>query len=281
VSYQASHWARDQRTGSSPCKCVLLVLAEQVGPKRTCILAVATIAQRAELGRTTVIKALGELERSGLIARRRRTTPFGHRTSDEIELLFDPVGPSAEPETPAQSSAPGPMPAAKVHPVMPLGSPAAHEKVIEKRKSARASVQQSDTLIPEGFPGRDAVGHERTFLQELNADLNVSLEAEKFRAHARAVGRRATDWPAAFHGWVIRSLERKQGSLVSASGSPTHVGPDASDVWRPRMREWLANQYWNRVDWGPTPGREDCLVPKSILEEFSAPRAAGRGGVET
>jgi hypothetical protein len=283
VSSQASYWARDQRTGSSPCKCVLLVLAEQVDQKRTCFIAIATIAKRAELGRTTVIKALRDLERLGLIARRRRHSAFGQRTSDEIELLFGSVssGPPVGPGTAAQSSPVGPTPSAKVHGEASLSSPGAREKVIEKRKSARASVQQSETLIPESFPDREAMEREQGFLRDLDADLNIRIEAEKFRSHARDVARTSADWPAAFHRWVINSMERRPGSFIKPSGSAARERTSETDIWSPRMREWSANRYWNRMDWGPPPGREGCQVPSSILENFSTPRAGGRGGVET
>jgi uncharacterized protein YdaU (DUF1376 family) len=41
------------------------------------------------------------------------------------------------------------------------------------------------------------------------------------------------------------------------------------DPWRRRVRAFVANQFWNRLDWGPPPGQAGCEAPVPILAEFS------------
>lgn len=43
------------------------------------------------------------------------------------------------------------------------------------------------------------------------------------------------------------------------------------DPWRRRVGEFQRNGYWNRLDWGPAPGKPGCTVATEILEAAGVP----------
>jgi hypothetical protein len=259
MSWQASRWARDQRAGSTPAKALLLVLAEQVDGAGSCFLSLATLGERAELSRSATIKHLATLEAHGLIDRTRRNDQFGHRTSDLIRLLGLPAhGPQDGPREASQGPQEEPRTAAKVHEKGRQGPRGGPEYVSEEKKRARAAP------IPSGFPSAEAIQRERTFLAERGMNLDASLEAETFRAHAESSGRVAIDWAAAFHGWVVKSVQRAPASARVVVPLPSAPLSD-DEIWRPRMAGLKTSGFWNATDWGPKPGRDGCLVPPAIL----------------
>lgn len=58
-----------------------------------------------------------------------------------------------------------------------------------------------------------------------------------------------------------------------ATTAPPPADPAAG--WRRRLQTFRQNQHWDRIEWGPQPGRPDCQVPAEILTEFGySPRSA-------
>lgn len=278
MSWQATSWARDQVTGSAAAKAVLMILAEAAGVEdASCTLSAATIASRAELGRRTVVAVMPLLESRGLIARRRRNDAGGHRTSDEITLLMaETQGAADAPRTPPQSADVAPRTPAKVQMTARLGAGAAHKEGIEEKRSARVSKPMA---IPDGFPGSTDIERERAFLIERGWNLDASLEAEKFRAHALTSGRTAIDWRAAFRTWVIKSMERAPAQQRRQTPASAPAARDDLAEWRHRVATFNdpRNGYWNTTDWGPKPRQPGCLAPPEILREFNLHLAAVAG----
>ncbi|MGI9169399.1 MAG: helix-turn-helix domain-containing protein [Caulobacteraceae bacterium] len=279
MSWQASHWARDQRTGSVAAKAILLVLAEHVGSDGRCRLSVATIAERTELKRSAVLKHLQILEGAALIRRTRRTDQFGHRTTDEIQLAFDREvqGPQDAPrdEAKVHETNLGPSPrstkqGAKVHETGLLGPPYGPEKVSEKVVSARAAPRKAESPIQEGFPDQEAIERERSFLRERGWNIDAALEAESFRSHALTHDRRVKVWAAAFHQWVVKSIGRAPASarIATMPADKPIVAP--GDLWRPRLSAFAdpANRHWNTTDWGPKPGQPGCRAPPALVAQM-------------
>lgn len=42
---------------------------------------------------------------------------------------------------------------------------------------------------------------------------------------------------------------------------------DPADVWRRRSRAFVANRYWNRLEWGAAPGEAGCRIAPEIQRE--------------
>ncbi len=279
MSWQASHWARVQRAGSTAGKAILFVLAEHVSGDGRCCLSVATIGERAELKRSAVLKHLQILELAGLIRRSRRNDQFGHRTSDVIELAFDhsAQGPQDAPREAAKvhETHLGTIPrstkqGAKVHETGLLGPPYGPEKGIEKVESKGEAPRKAETSIPDGFPDLGAVEKERAFLKEQGWNIDAALQADGFRSHALTHDRRLRSWPAAFHQWVIKAIgfAPATAKIAPMPGIKGTLAP--VELWRPRMAAFAdpANQHWNTTDWGPKPGQPGCNVPAGLLTEL-------------
>lgn len=280
MSWQASRWARDQVTGSPAAKSVLLILAEQASAEdAACTISTAFIAERTEMARTTVIKALGVLEELRLVARSRRMNPTtGHRMSDEINLALPvPLGPRDRLREGDQSPSGGLGPKSvsvgtKVRlsgDQSPSGGPHIDKglgKGLEKGKRATA---RRPFPIEKGFPDQEAIERERSFLQEKGWNIDASLEAEKFRSHALNKGRVGKDWRAAFHGWIVKAI---QFAPLTARATPVIDAPTAPSPtpWRSRLKAFRdpANGHWNDTDWGPRPGKLGCIAPAGLVAEF-------------
>jgi CTP-dependent riboflavin kinase len=69
VNAEAVNWARRQKAGGAVEKCVLLNLALGADDKGVCLVSRADLAQRAELSRSAVERALQTLRANGLIGR--------------------------------------------------------------------------------------------------------------------------------------------------------------------------------------------------------------------
>lgn len=91
MSNKAISWAYDQQTGSPARKAVLLVLADDANSDGLCFRGQTTIADRTELHRVTVNKALKDLEEMGFVSTRQRRRKNGSRTSNEYQLHLDKV----------------------------------------------------------------------------------------------------------------------------------------------------------------------------------------------
>lgn len=90
MSWQASAWALKQATGSAPAKLVLLTIANYCDENGECFPRQTTIAEHTEQSVDTVQRRLRELERLGLIFRRRSAKGNGWRGADRIVLLHSP-----------------------------------------------------------------------------------------------------------------------------------------------------------------------------------------------
>ncbi len=272
MSWQASHWARVQRAGSTAGKAVLLVIAEHADGSGYCFLSHATIADRAEISRRAVVTQMKVLETRGLMGRTRRNDALGHRTSDHLQLkiaaesLGEPAAlreaPQGEPRAPRSNP--------KVHTDARLGAPRSHEKVLEKVESKGEAPRKAETSIPDGFPDLGAVEKERAFLKEQGWNIDAALQADAFRSHALTHDRRLRSWPAAFHQWVIKAIgfAPATAKIAPMPGIKGTLAP--VELWRPRMAAFAdpTNQHWNTTDWGPKPGQPGCNVPAGLLTEL-------------
>lgn len=90
MSFQAQAWARGVKTGSASRKAVLLAVANYDNDKYGCSwLTQEEIAEQTELSRHSVMRALADLEKMGVLAREHRNSETGHRLSDRIVLNFE------------------------------------------------------------------------------------------------------------------------------------------------------------------------------------------------
>ena len=88
MSLQATRWAYAQKVGSPTGKAILAVLAEACDEHGDTFIGHDTIAERTELTRRAVITHMAKLEDTGFIRRKRRSGPFGQRTSDGVSLCL-------------------------------------------------------------------------------------------------------------------------------------------------------------------------------------------------
>ena len=69
VSWKALDWATDSEVGSSTTKFILLLLANKADENFSCYPPIRALMAESDAGRSTVMRALKELEASGFITR--------------------------------------------------------------------------------------------------------------------------------------------------------------------------------------------------------------------
>ncbi len=280
MSLVASRWAMAQRAGSGPAKAVLLVLADAADDAGETWIAHETISERSELSLRCVLTQMGELERSGLLSRRRRHDARGRRSSDLVTLTIadlpapdavregDQTAGGAVREVPTRTSG-----GSYTHEARFLHARGAQEPITEPitepEGARKTSRRKPETALPDAFPDEPAINQARTTLRDKGWNIDAAAEAESFRLHSQTHDRRCRDWRAAFRSWIIKSTERAKPSqriqpVIVESKPPT------AEVWRPRLVAFAdrANGFWNTTDWGPRPGKPGCSVPPALLSEF-------------
>jgi DNA-binding transcriptional regulator YhcF (GntR family) len=92
MSWKAQGWAIEQKTGSSSNKWVLMVLASFADDKNECFPSFKTICNITELSKSTVIRCIKDLERTGFIKTQERYVDFQdakRQTSNLYKLEID------------------------------------------------------------------------------------------------------------------------------------------------------------------------------------------------
>lgn len=131
--------------------------------------------------------------------------------------------------------------------------------------------------IPESFPDAAAIEVEQARARTAGANLDAAYQAGRFRNWAIGKDARYADWTATWRNWMAKAISEAP-KVIGATPATTVGAPE--DAWKRRVREFSRNGYWNRLEWGPPPGREGCKVSPEIQREFSVepakPQPVGR-----
>ena len=96
MRWKALDWATDSQVGSSTTKFILLLLANKADENFSCYPSIRTLMADSDAGRSTVMRALKELEASGFITREPQFHDSGGRRSNRY-YLNDPLAPHCSP----------------------------------------------------------------------------------------------------------------------------------------------------------------------------------------
>ena len=103
VSWKALDWATDSAVGSSTTKFILLLLANKADENFSCYPSIRTLMAESDADRSTVMRALNELEASGFIT---RGAPVPRFRSPAIQPLLPQPSPSTALLPPSQHGTP-------------------------------------------------------------------------------------------------------------------------------------------------------------------------------
>jgi DNA-binding transcriptional MocR family regulator len=111
MSWSALTWATDSDVGSLPAKFILILLANKADENFSCYPSIRTLMAEAGAGRSTVLRALKDLETRGFISRRPQFHDSGARRATRY-YLNHPLAPHTsrpDPEPPSPDlTPPGP-----------------------------------------------------------------------------------------------------------------------------------------------------------------------------
>lgn len=238
MSHDATAWAKTQKTGNSPAKFILMVLADFAGTDYSCYPSVKKLADITELSESTVRAATKALAESGLIRVFYRYRDNHTRRSSRYQLLVD--GPATmEPDADdwahqRQETAQAQRQEAAGTPQEPADSQRRELAVIpDTEPSLRepsavipgASRTQRATRIPDDFyptaQMQEWFKHEN--LHTVIADPRAEHEnfCDYWRAKAGADARKI-DWTATWRRWMRTAGSRasRNGSYPAAPGAP-------------------------------------------------------------
>jgi GntR family transcriptional regulator len=98
MSWQATAWAVEQRTGHPTCKIILLVLSETADREGFTFQKISTIADKCEVSADTVRRGLAKLVEGGFLRVAPRYRPDGSQTSNGYRLLLPGINHAAGPD---------------------------------------------------------------------------------------------------------------------------------------------------------------------------------------
>jgi hypothetical protein len=235
LSHEATAWARSQKTGSSPAKFILLVLADYAGTDYSCYPSVKKLAEITELGESTVRNATKLLAEQGLIRVFYRYRDNQTRRSSRYQLLVDGADteePDAEDwsghrQVPAvrqrQEPAGTPQGPADGHrqelALIPHKDPSLRDPSVVTPGAARTA---KATRIPDDFYPTPEM--QEWFKREGFATCipNPRMEHEKFCDYWGAKGgadARKIDWVKTWRNWMRNAAERSGGRPSGTGGT--------------------------------------------------------------
>lgn len=97
----------------------------------------------------------------------------------------------------------------------------------------------------------------------------VDREAGRMRDWSRSSPKGIKlDWKATWRNWCILMLERAGRPVLTPAeaGPASPAGPAgfSDETWRAIAKRVKGGAPWNQ-EWGPPPGRMDCLMPVGLL----------------
>ena len=192
MSWSALAWATDADVGSSAAKFILILLANKADENFSCYPSIRTLMTESNAGRSTVLRALRDLETRGFISRRPQFHDSGARRSTRY-YLNHPLAPHLSP-----SPDPGP-------PRPDLGPPGPDPR----RAPSQGGTGTVSKRHPPGVPQRD----------HLNPPIESPSEASDAAAEILA---------AVTEAWKLGT--READSLLSAVESALAHGWPAVDL---------------------------------------------------
>jgi hypothetical protein len=233
VSNKALTWAFAQRTGNPGRKAVLVALADMADEAHSCWPDQGTLAEMTDQSERSVRGHLAELERRGLIARAKRYSKSGERTSDRytlpVSVLASVVAPPAE--LPAESAAGLPAePAASVSslPARNVATTGRIRRVTLKNPQETPTVSRGASKGTRLDPSWLRTEGDRAWQAEHDIPDDFAREATaEFKDHfIAASGANATkrDWSAAWRNWMRRAWRERHGEAYRKRiGAPVRV----------------------------------------------------------
>jgi Helix-turn-helix domain len=160
MSWNALAWATDSDVGSSAAKFILILLANKADESFSCYPSIRTLMAESGAGRSTVLRALRDLEARGFISRRPQFHDSGARRSTRYYLNH--------PLAPHLSAGPDPRPPGPdlIPPGPDLG-----------RAPSRCEMGTVSQRHPPGGPERDPLNPSSESPSEPGADATRTLAA--------------------------------------------------------------------------------------------------------
>ena len=226
MSWAASAWAKQVRTGNVTAKAVLMALADYADENHQCFPGQVRLAWEVEVSERTVRDTLKYLEAQGLIKRDRRYVG-GTRTSDLYTLA---VGSEPLSEVPADSAGKadltgksgGGLPATGCRVTPSSRTTSSQEVPTQEKAVAEEPTYVPAAAEPEQHPSRQiragwypSVAFRRN-LTLLYPEVNLAESHRRFVDHHLSRQSTSRSWEAEFRKWVSsdseRILERRGGT---------------------------------------------------------------------
>jgi uncharacterized protein YdaU (DUF1376 family) len=146
----------------------------------------------------------------------------------------------------------------------PLSPPKGTEDAAKPPKVRKADVEAIWTVTPSRSRERSS-----------KADLERALTSAASRGHppdavksgleAYFRSAEATRNDGEFVKGVHRMVERDRWQSFTETSTSPESPAEPDDPWRFRLMNWRRNAAWNRLEWGPPPGKPGCTVPAEVL----------------
>jgi len=138
-----------------------------------------------------------------------------------------------------------------------------NEDLFGEEPEPKRSRRKAATPIPTDFPSAVVIVEEQQKARQAGANVDATYQAERFRNWALGKDARYADWPATWRNWMARAINDAPKTTMAAPAVTAIADPAA--VWNRRITAYRANAYWNRLEWGPPPGKPGCTLSAETL----------------
>ncbi len=257
MSFQAMAWAIKQKTGSTPRKLVLLMLANFANEDFECYPSISKIAAECEMSERTVLRAIKALEEEGLVSHK-SGSKNGFKTASRYQLKpqktrYDSVSSRCDSvSTRYDRESVCDVTESHIEPIKVNLSTNQLPKLLDAFKRATAKVYGGNR-VPPFFPSVT----DKHFAEQFEK-LGVT-EDQFFQKVLSAQQSKYSNKQE-----PISSLKYFEKAF-----SPQKEEVQEVDIWAHRIELHLKNGTWPK-EWGPPPFETECEVPAQYLRRLAS-----------
>lgn len=200
MSHEATNWAYKLDLPMAQ-KFVLVALADRADEDHSCYPGQKMLAGMVGASVATIRRALVELEKTGLITRKRRFRDDGYRTSDRYVLNVGTLPLNLTTGQSDHRSNSETLPLNESH--LTAQSEGAKNHQLTTRETSGGTRKRA-TQLPDTFTVTPDM---RAWATEKTPSVDVDTETEQFKDHHQAKGSKFMDWRKAWQTWMRKSQQ--------------------------------------------------------------------------
>lgn len=276
MSWQATTWAVQQRTGDPAMKLLLLTIANYADEYGECWPTQKRLAFDAEISGRSVIRKLTALQAAGFLTLSPRFDAKGRQLANVIQLnVSEPTWTACHPGGGDTAMAPPGVtlesPLNKLPEEHPKDSPAKPQEGAGKPKEKKPKVERTiyserfEEQVWKPYPRKEGTSKKAAYVKfEMLSDADQELVIGTIPTYCKL--KAGKDQDKIHHLEFFLSKRIFDTISISKAAVTVKFTDYTRKQWEGVLAIWRQNYTW-REHWGPAPGKDGCGVPDGLLFE--------------